>query len=82
MSEVFHHLGILYGSLCGLSEISYLVDLHKDQQIIILQVHCMRRPHGIRHLLDDPISRQRIVVPDSRTNSKLNEHMGQQEGGV
>jgi hypothetical protein len=50
---------------------TYLVQFHKNKQIVLLEIHLVARSYKRSHLFDHAISAQEIVIPQSRSNRKL-----------
>lgn len=50
---------------------THLIDLHSNQEVVVLQIHSVRLPDEPGERLDDSISLHRIVVPHVRAYAEL-----------
>ena len=41
---------------------THLIDLHRNQEVVVLQVHSVRLPDEPGYRLDDGVSLQRVVI--------------------
>jgi hypothetical protein len=50
---------------------THLIDLHRNQQVVILQIHSVRLPDEPGYRLDDGVSLHRVVVSHVRAYAEL-----------
>lgn len=50
---------------------THLIDLHRNQEVVVLQVHSVRLPDEPGYRLDDGVSLQRVVIPHVRADAEL-----------
>ena len=50
---------------------THLIDLHRNQQVVVLQIHSVRLPDEPGYRLDDGVSLQRVVIPHVRAYAEL-----------
>lgn len=50
---------------------THLIDLHCDQEVVVLQIHFVRLPDKPGDCLDDGVSLHRVVISHVRPDAEL-----------